>query len=109
MSSAHEDAPLEEPTTADQLTTAEQPTPSESELASLATPATLRRAPRFGRFIGAGVTLGLLAGVVIGFANAGGDDTNGGVARVMAGIGLTFVGALAGALIAVIADARSRR
>ena len=101
MSSTHEDGPPEEPTTPD------QPTPSESELASLATPATLRRAPRFGRFIGVGVALGLLAGLVIGLLNAGGDDPNGGVARLMAGIGLTFVGALVGALIAVIADARS--
>jgi formate hydrogenlyase subunit 3/multisubunit Na+/H+ antiporter MnhD subunit len=109
MSSAREDAPPEEPTTADQLTTAEQPTPSELELASLAMPATLRRAPRFGRFIGVGVTLGLLAGLVVGFVDAGADDPNGGVALLMAGIGLTFVGALVGALLAVIADARSRR
>jgi len=109
MSSAHEDGPPEEPSTADQPTTAEQPTPSESELASVATPATLRRAPRFGRFIGVGVALGLLAGLVIGLLNAGGDDANAGIARLMAGIGLTFVGALVGALIAVIADARSHR
>lgn len=87
----------------------EPATPTQAELESLATPATRRRAPRFGRFIGVGVALGLLAGLVVGFVDAGADDPNGGVALLMAGIGLTFVGALVGALLAVIADARSRR
>jgi hypothetical protein len=87
----------------------ERPDPSESELESSATPATLRRAPRLGRFIGVGVALGLLAGLVIGLLNSTGEDPNGGIARLMAGLGLTLLGALLGAGLAVIADARSRR
>jgi len=88
---------------------AEGSTPSEAELEYLATPATARRAPRFGRFVGAGVTLGLLAGLVIRVLDRGGDDPNASIAWLMAGLGLALAGALLGAWLAVIADARSRR
>ena len=82
----------------------------------------MRRAPRFGAFIGYGAVLGFVVGVVLAIALDRGDlvaaGEGGGVlpflagsngARLVTGIGLAGVGAIVGAVLALWADARSRR
>lgn len=96
--------------------------PDEETLARIATPALVRRAPRFGAFIGYGAVLGFVLGVVLAIALDRGDlvaaGEGGGVlpflagsngARLVTGIGLAGVGAIVGAALALWADARSRR
>ena len=96
--------------------------PDEATLARIATPAIVRRAPRYGAFIGYGAVLGFVVGVVLAIALDRGDLVNagegGGVlpflggangARLMTGVGLAGLGALVGAGVALWADARSRR
>ena len=96
--------------------------PDEETLARIAAPALVRRAPRFGAFIGYGAVLGFVVGVVLAIALDRGDlvaaGEGGGVlpflagsngARLVTGIGLAGVGAIVGAVLALWADARSRR
>lgn len=96
--------------------------PDEETLARIAEPALVRRAPRFGAFIGYGAVLGFVVGVVLAIALDRGDlvaaGEGGGVlpflggsngARLVTGIGLAGVGAIVGAVLALWADARSRR
>lgn len=94
--------------------------PDEATLARIATPGTVRRAPKFGAFVGYGAALGFVVGVVLAIALDRGDlaGEGGGVlpflggsngARLMTGVALAGVGALVGALLALWADARSRR
>jgi hypothetical protein len=96
------------------------PIPDEPTLASIATPGTVRRAPKYGAFVGTGVVLG----AVVGYALAAALDTGalagegGGVlpflggsagARAVTALAFAGLGALVGALLALWADARSRR
>ena len=96
--------------------------PDEETLARIAMPALVRRAPRYGAFIGYGALLGFVLGVVLAIALDRGDllaaGEGGGVlpflggsngARLVTGFGLAGVGAVVGALLALWADARSRR
>ena len=96
--------------------------PDEETLARIAAPARVRRAPRFGAFIGYGAVLGFVVGVVLAIALDRGDlvaaGEGGGVlpflggsngARLVTGFGLAGVGAIVGAVLALWADARSRR
>ena len=96
------------------------PVPDEPTLARIATPATVRRAPRFGAFIGAGALIGFVVGVVLAIVLDTGaiPGEGGGVlpflggssgARLVTGAALAALGALVGSLIALWADARSRR
>jgi len=82
-------------------------------------PGTLRRAPKFGAFIVAGVLVGVVLGVVLATVVGSGELTNqGGVLPVLAGtngaravtaVALGAVGALVGGALALALDARSRR
>lgn len=93
--------------------------PDEATLARIATPATVRRAPRFGAFITAGALAGLVIGVVLATVfDTGALAGDGGVlpflggangARAVTGLALAVVGALVGALLALWADRRSLR
>lgn len=96
--------------------------PDEATLARVATDGVVRRAPRFGAFIGFGAVLGFVVGVVLAVALDRGDlalaGETGGVlpflggsngARLVTGVALAAVGALVGALLALWADTRSRR
>ena len=92
--------------------------PDEATLARVADPATVRRAPKYGAFIGAGVLVGVVLGVFLATVLDTGVLTDrGGVlpflagangARAMAALALGALGALVGALLALLADARSR-
>lgn len=100
---------------------AADPVPSEAELAEVAEPARVRRAPRIGAFIVAGALVGALLGLVA--ALVAGPDS-GLVADGTAFIGLlegqgsarffsaligAIVGGFAGAGLALLADRRSLR
>lgn len=96
--------------------------PDEATLARIATPGIARRAPKYGAFIGYGAVLGFVVGVALAFVMDRGDLVNagegGGVlpflggsngAKLLTGVALAGFGALLGALLALWADARSRR
>ncbi len=96
--------------------------PDEEALTRIATPGLVRRAPRFGAFIGYGAVLGFVVGVVLAIALDRGDlvaaGEGGGVlpflagsngARLMSGVGMAGIGAILGTLLALWADARSHR
>jgi hypothetical protein len=111
--------PDESATVPDEPTPVPTPVPDEPTLARIATPATARRAPRFGAFIGAGALIGFVAGVVLAVVlDTGTAPGLGGVlpflggasgARLVTGSALATLGALVGSVIALWADARSRR
>jgi len=99
--------------------------PGEDELARLATPARVRRAPKFGVFIVAGAIVGavvaLLATLLVGSDDDGGrasDVEQGqgfisfldgqGTIRVVMGVTGAVVGGFVGGAVAVVADRRSR-
>ena len=96
--------------------------PDEQTLARIATPGVVRRAPKFGAFIGFGAVLGFVVGVVLAIALDRGDlvraGEGGGVlpflggsngVRLLSGLTVAAFGALIGGLLALWADARSRR
>ena len=94
--------------------------PDEALLARTATPGAVRRAPRFGAFIGTGALVGTILGVVLATVLDKGDlaGVDGGVlpflggangARALTALGLAAAGALVGALLALWADTRSLR
>ncbi|GIG37024.1 histidine kinase [Cellulomonas pakistanensis] len=101
---------------------AERPVPDEATLASVAEPARVRRAPKIGAFITAGVLLGGLVGLVAALlaspsSGLAGSDPQafisvlggqGGARAISALIG-AVVGGFAGAGAALLADRRSRR
>ncbi len=95
--------------------------PSEDELARIATPATVRRAPRYRAFVVTGALVGALVGLVLALALASGsgaastsvgmlpllDGQNG--VRALCALGGAVVGVFAGGALALLADRRSRR
>lgn len=96
-------------------------TPDEAELARVAVPATVRRAPRYGAFLVAGALVGAVVGLVVAFATAAGSGVTGddggvlpflggqnGVRAVLALSG-ALVGTLVGGVLALLADRRSTR
>ncbi|MCC2316175.1 histidine kinase [Cellulomonas xiejunii] len=96
-------------------------TPDEAELARVAVPATVRRAPRYGAFIVAGALVGVVVGLVVAVVS-GGDGRvtsgDGGVLPFLAGqngvrwvlaLAAGVVGAFVGGGLAVLADRRSTR
>ncbi|WP_448630453.1 histidine kinase [Cellulomonas soli] len=117
--------PAPEPEQSEQAQQPEQPEPSEplteDDLAQVAEPAVLRRAPKFGAFLVAGGLVGLVAGVVVALATSAdspivstGDgflpflDGQGAV-RTVLGITGAVVGVALGGLVAILADRRSVR
>ncbi len=123
-SSAHDVRADDTPaaTGASGTTTGEGTAPlTEDELARIATPAAVRRAPRYPAFLVAGALVGIVVGLVLALVTAGdspvgGDD--GGVLPFLAGqngvrwvmaVGCGVLGAFVGGLLAVLADRRSVR
>lgn len=96
-------------------------TPDETELARVAVPATVRRAPRYGAFLVAGALLGALVGLVVAVATAAGSGVtanDGGVlpflggqngVRAVLAVSGALVGLLVGGVLALLADRRSTR
>jgi len=96
-------------------------TPDEAELARVAVPATVRRAPRYGAFMVAGALVGMVVGLVVALLS--GDDGrvtsgDGGVLPFLGGqngvrwvlaVAIGVVGAFVGGALAVLADRRSTR
>lgn len=81
--------------------------PTEAELERVATRVTVRRAPRYRAFAVAGVLAGVVVGSVLVLATARGGEATGAVLLFVV-LGLALVGAIAGGLLAVLADRRSR-
>lgn len=71
-------------------------------------PATVRRAPRLGRFIATGVLTGLVLGAVIGLALFR-DAANRGATTAVFVLDVTVVTTIVAAVWAVVVDRRSRR
>ncbi|WP_246036455.1 histidine kinase [Cellulomonas telluris] len=95
--------------------------PSEEELVRTATPATVRRAPRYRAFATAGALLGALLGLVLALVlgpDRGTAGTDVGVlpfldgqntVRLLAALAGAVLGLLVGAVLALAADRRSTR
>lgn len=95
--------------------------PDEATLAGVAEPARVRRAPKIGAFITAGVLLGALIGLVLALVAGPGSDLvadgtafisildGQGGARLVCAVAGAVLGGLAGAGAAVAADRRSVR
>lgn len=97
----------------------QRPVPDAAELAQIAEPTTVRRAPRYRAFVLTGVIVGAVLAFVLVLV-FGGDDRPGGSATGALDVGsgpvliftaltLCLVGALLGALVALLLDRRSRR
>lgn len=95
--------------------------PSEAELLATARPATVRRAPKYSVFIGAGAVVGIVVGLVlVALLKAPGVDwvSDGtgfvwflegeGAVRTVTALGLGVLGGFVGGALAVLADRRSR-
>jgi hypothetical protein len=97
------------------------PVPTEAELAEVAEPAQVRRAPRFGAFIVAGALVGIVIGLVAALVAGGSSDVvsdgtafislleGQGAVRFIAVLTGAVVGGFAGAGAALLADRRSVR
>lgn len=102
-----------------------EPVPAEDELARVAVPARVRRAPKFGVFIVAGAVVGVVVGLLLTlFLGAGADDSGAsdvasgtgfisfldgqGAIRAVMGTAGAIVGGFVGGALAVRADRRSR-
>jgi hypothetical protein len=93
--------------------------PDEGELRRVARPATVRRAPKFGAFIGAGVLVGVVLGLVLALLTRGNGPDNGtafisflggdGTVRLESVLAFGVLGCLVGAAFAIGADRRSTR
>ena len=93
--------------------------PDEGALERVAEPATVRRAPKFRAFVGAGALVGAVLGLVLAFATASNGPTFGdgfisflggdGSARLVSASASAVLGCLVGAAIALVADRRSDR
>ncbi len=96
-----------------------QPSPSEPddvELAGIIDPATVRRAPRYASFLGAGVVVGVVLGLVVGLYLLSTFDpardqpmTKPGVWLTVMVLGTTTVTTLLAGALAVVLDRRSVR
>lgn len=82
--------------------------PSAEELARIAVPATLRRAPRYRAFVVAGAVLGLIVALVLVLVGVGRTEAGTGVVLGFVGAVLALTGAALGAVVAVLVDRRSR-
>jgi hypothetical protein len=93
--------------------------PDEGELRRVARPATVRRAPKFGAFIGAGALIGAVLGLVLALlTRSSGVDVGTGFIPFLDGAGtvgletvlaLGVLGCLVGGAFAIGADRRSIR
>ena len=81
-------------------------TPGHEELARLAVAGNVRRAPRYRAWVGSGLVVGLVMGIVIPLALGG---RGGPVAVALTGALAAGVGALVGALAAITAERAGRR
>lgn len=82
--------------------------PLPEDLDAIALPATVRSAPRFGRFIGTGFWAGALLGVALGLFLPGKGADYRGVATLLTALGLALAGALVGGLAAAMVDHPAR-
>ena len=84
--------------------------PSDDELAALPT-SPVRRAPRFRAFVSAGVIVGFLVAVVVVLLGPETEADGAGPIAILAFVAIAFclVGALGGAVTAVLLDRRARR
>ncbi|MEO7746436.1 MAG: hypothetical protein ABIV05_09445 [Actinomycetota bacterium] len=69
----------------------------------------VRRAPRYQAFVGAGVAVGVLTGLVIGLTGTADAATGRGRLLAYLVIGLALVGATVGGLVAVAFERTGRR
>ncbi|MCL3863118.1 histidine kinase [Actinotalea sp. K2] len=83
--------------------------PSESELERDATPATVRRAPRFRAFVSTGVILGAVAATLLVILHPSDGPLGRGTTLTFLALAFCLAGALLGGLVAVLVDQRSRR
>lgn len=83
--------------------------PDAATLERIAEPAVLRRAPRYGSFIRAGVVLGAVVGALLAALAPAAPDTPRSAVIGLAAFGSAGLGALLGAGLAVLADRRSGR
>ncbi|MFC4613547.1 histidine kinase [Cellulomonas algicola] len=99
----------------------EPPVPSEAELLATARPATVRRAPKYSVFIGAGAIVGIVVGLVLVAVLKDPQvrwiaDGTGfvwflegeGAVRTVTAVALGVLGGFVGGALAVLADRRSR-
>ena len=88
---------------------ATSPVPDAATLESIATPASLRRAPRIGMFITTGVLLGVVVGWLLAVLGSGtsGEARTGAILLTAGGLGA--LGAVVGSGLAALADRRSVR
>lgn len=96
------------------------PVPDEDELLRVAEPASVRRAPKFGAFVTAGVLLGALLGFVVALVTGSSVEQDGGPgfisfldgqgsARLLVALAGATLGALVAGIAAIVADRRSVR
>ena len=83
--------------------------PDDAAVAPVSAVADVRHAPRYRSFAVAGALLGAVVGVVatLVVAVATGRDASLGYASLFTGIGVALLGAIAGAVVAVLLDNRS--
>lgn len=82
--------------------------PSAEDLARIAIPATLRRAPRYRAFVVAGGVLGLVVALALVLFGVGPTAAGTGIALGFVGAALALTGASLGAVVAVLVDRRSQ-
>lgn len=83
---------------------AAEPRPTVDELDAKAFDAVVRRAPRFGRFLGTGALVGVLLGVILGFALPNSTTVGRGMVALLMALGFGIIGALTAAVIVVGVD-----
>lgn len=96
------------------------PVPDEDELLRVAEPASVRRAPKFGAFVTAGVLLGAVLGFAVALVTGSSVEGDGGTgfisfldgqgsARLLVSLAGATLGALVAGIAAIAADRRSVR
>ncbi|WP_296665800.1 hypothetical protein [Demequina sp.] len=93
------DAPEHETTSA-----APEAPPVPEDLASVASPAHVRRAPRFGSFIGTGVGAGIVVAMILAIVLPNSTGTGRFLVFVLLALGFGLVGALVGGALATGLD-----
>jgi len=79
-------------------------TPSVEELERISVPATVRRAPRFGRVMGTGVAVGLIAGLLCGLLLPNSTGVGRFTVGLIVGLGFALVTVTVAGLVAVGLD-----